>query len=194
MDNPILTIVTRHLANRSEAFARLKETINLWGNTFQHVVYVDKVGLGWLKCSQVLDEHKDDVDGHYVWILDDDDVCTCPNLPQILNRLKAKYDPDIILVRNLLMHPHKGTIIFPSDELWAEKKPDNFVIGSMGSSNVIVKNDVYKANIKYFATVDVREHDWYYLEALLKAVIGGRLSICWLDELVMRQSKSNRGG
>lgn len=214
---PILTIVTRHLGSRDKEFQRLAESIAVnWSPSVMeaymdiiagslkasnaiapdvwHVVYVDNVGLGWLECSKVLEQEKDMVRGHYVWILDDDDICTSPALALILKRVKAEHDSDVILVRNLLTHPHLGNIIFPSDPLWNAKDISQLTIGSMGSSNIIVKNQIYKDYIKFFATVDRREHDWFYIEAVLKKVMDKRFSILWLDELVMRQLKSNRGG
>lgn len=192
--SPILTIVTRHMIQREEVFKRLLKGLEPIQNRIQHLVIVDEVGLGWLKASAALHERRDEVKGYYVWILDDDDEFTCPSLPTALTELADGEGPDIILVRNILIHPHWGSIIYPSDKDWSEKKHEEFVIGSMGSSNIIAKRDVYKRYIKFFATVDKREHDWYYIEVLLKNIKNGNLTLHWLDLIAMRQPKSHRGG
>lgn len=66
---------------------------------WQQMFIVDLVGrgVGWAQAQ--LAEHARYLTGDYIWVLDDDNVCTLPALVAELKRIVAGHDPDVIMAQ-----------------------------------------------------------------------------------------------
>lgn len=95
--------------------------------------------------------------GEYVWVLDDDDLCSWPSLVAELKEIAAEHDwPDVIMVRAL----HERFGLLPSNDNW-EQAP---VLGNVGTSCYIVRRDVWNAHRA--AWVDRYDGDFYWIDHL----------------------------
>lgn len=185
MLDPILTIVTRHMPTRRKlTFRRMHESIAPMLHMYpvQHLVVEDRECKGYQHSGKLMAAAAPDVLGHYVWVLDDDDECTCAYLPSVLYRLYNNLDPDIIIVKNW-MQKHG---ILPSKEIWNAQDINAFKPCTIGFPGFILKNEVYKTCIPAAQTVKHRI-DWAVFNWVQRLAHAQKLQSCFLDLLVMRQ-------
>lgn len=194
---PILTVVTRHMPNhRPLCLARLNESLDPMRQFIQHLVVEDKDAGGLRRSGELVVAQKEKVKGHFVWILDDDDECTCAHLPQILERAKDIVNPDVIIVRG--WYQLHG--ILPTNKHWITKNIHEFIPPvpgttddtAIGMPGFILRNEVYQRHIDIVATVD----KWLD-QALLSSIQQGakeyKYKVYYIDILVMRQAVGGGG-
>jgi len=116
MIEPILTIITRHMMNKRKiVFRRMLESI-AGMKDIQHLIIEDNQEIGHKYISKLVIANREKVIGKYVGWIDDDDVCTCPQLPQLIQRIDEVHNPDLIMARSMIYHWG----IFPKDEYWGK--------------------------------------------------------------------------
>ena len=69
-------------------------------------------GVGW--SYENLAAYADQLQGEYIWILDDDDMCTRRTLVYELEQIAQSDNPDVIMVR--MNHQERG--ILPDAQGW----------------------------------------------------------------------------
>ena len=134
---PFLEVLTR-VYKRPQLLAINVESLRHqtdgdWTQTY----LVDNVGRGINWSHENMAAHAPHLVGDLVWILDDDDMCTCPTLVADLKRIVAEHDPDVIMVR--MDH---GKAVLPGDDTWGDEP----VYGQIGCSAYIVRRSVWQAH------------------------------------------------
>ena len=139
MNQPILTIITRHMVNkRRVVFKRMLESIACMGGRIQHLIVNDDKEIGHKYISNLVIANRNKAIGKYIWFLDDDDVCTCPQLPEIIGRIDTCVNPDLIMTRSMIYH--QG--IFPLDAYW-KKDIGVYPIKAVSIMTPIVKREIF---------------------------------------------------
>lgn len=99
-------------------------------------ILVGATGKGMIEAQRALGFYADHLRGDYIWILDDDDRCTRPQLFAELKRIIAEHDPDVIMLK--MDHGPRG--VLPDAEAWG-KKP---ALGRVGSSAYVVRRELWQ--------------------------------------------------
>lgn len=139
---PFLQILTRtyqrpNLLAANRASVRRQTNQGWWLQTFLN----DDAGrgVGWSYANMAA--YAPHLEGLYVWILDDDDVCVCDTLIDDLMEIAAIHNPDVIMMR--MAHGPRG--ILP-DKHWQQRP----VLGDIGCSAFVVRRAIWQAHAKYF--------------------------------------------
>lgn len=101
---------------------------------WQQTLLVDEVGRGVEWANRNLGRYGQHLDGDYIWILDDDDVCTRDTLFIECRRIIEAHSPDVIMLRGEI----DGQVL-PDDERW-QQPPQK---ARIGMSNFIVRREVW---------------------------------------------------
>jgi hypothetical protein len=136
---PFLEVLTR-VYKRPQMLAINMESLRAqtdpdWIQTF----LVDDVGRGIGWSHEHMGAYAPNLVGDYIFVLDDDDMCTCHTLVADLKRIAAEHDPDVIMVRM----EHKDGVVLPGPALWGG---DELVYGQLGVSAYIVRRSVWQAH------------------------------------------------
>ena len=105
-----------------------------WTQTF----LVDDVGIGINATHERMAAHAPRLVGDYVWILDDDDLCTCPTLAADLKRIAAEHDPDVIMLKM----DHGDGRILPDAATWG----DGPACSRIGCSAYVVRRALWQTH------------------------------------------------
>ena len=134
---PFLEILTR-VYKRPQLLAINVESLrHQTDGDWQQTFLVDNVGRGINWSHENMGAHAPDLVGAYQWILDDDDMCTCPTLVADLKAIAAEHNPDVIMVK--MDH---GGIVLPQEPEWG----DGPRYGKLGVSSYIVRREVWQAH------------------------------------------------
>ncbi len=134
---PFLEILTR-VYRRPQLLAINVESLrHQTDDDWQQTYLVDNVGRGINWSCVNMAAHAPDLVGDWIWILDDDDMCTCPTLVADLKRIVAEHDPDVIMVR--MDH---GPTVLPDARSWGDEP----IHGQIGVSAYIVRRSVWQAH------------------------------------------------
>lgn len=181
--NPILTIVTRHMPRkRKRVITRMLESIDFMKDNAQKQIIIDDKEIGHPYAASLVVKAKGEVTGDYVWLLDDDDECSCPQMIFLLQRIKKHVNPDLIMARCLLNHDN----VMPEDKVWNLKNIQVIQPKQIPMPAMIMKNELYQKTIDAIQGHDSRL-DWYLMERLQQVDKESPLVIYWLDVIVMRQ-------
>lgn len=163
MDNPFLSIITRHckysgsrlglMSKGKELNRNLCLKINIESvfaqtdNDLEHIIIEDPningSGLHW--ANQSFFHNVNRINGKYIFILDDDEYLTDINFVKELKLVDKANDPLIIFVK--FNHGlEEEPIILPSN--WGKKPVQN----KIGTSCFVIKNKLWKKYIKNFGT------------------------------------------
>jgi hypothetical protein len=151
-----LEVITRTFGQRPRRLADNLESLKQqtdrdWMRTL--IVDDERRGVAWA----VGNLRTVEATGDYVWVLDDDDICSWPQLVDDLKRTAEEADwPDVIMVRAL----HERYGLLPSDDHW-EQPP---VLGNIGTSCYVVRREVWNAHRA--AWVERYDGDFYFVEHL----------------------------
>jgi len=180
---PLLEIVTRHMLSRPQSLQRNQASIDaLQGADWVQTILVDEVGRGVPWANRQLAVYAPQVEGDYVWILDDDDMCIYPKLVTDVNRIVKQHAPDLIMLRADCGSRHG---ILPSDAQWGQ--PPRLYRISM--SSFIVRRAVWQAHADAFPA-DLAG-DYVFISAVYAATPPDK--IYWHDVVVMRISRQSHG-
>jgi hypothetical protein len=134
---PFLEVLTR-VYKRPQMLAVNVESLRAqtdadWMQTY----LVDNVGRGINWSHENMAANAPNLTGEYVWILDDDDSCTCNTLVADLKHIAVEHDPDVIMLR--MDH---GKAVLPDPATWG----DDPICGRIGCSAYVVKREVWQAH------------------------------------------------
>jgi len=147
-----------------------------WAQT----MIIDGVGLGVGAAQAELATFAPTLRGQYIWILDDDDVCTRARLVQEVKAIAAEHDPDIIMVR--MDHGRRG--ILPDNAHWQRPPAHSWI----GVSAVIVRRQLWQRHAGAFATARY-DSDFDFISALF----GADPEIYWHDVIAAKVQRISMG-
>jgi hypothetical protein len=195
--NPTITIITRHLVSRgSECLNRCLDSVSSFAHEIQHIIVPDHIGVGWAGSIKNVVNACDKISGKWVWMLDDDDVCTSPDLPRQIESIdEIMTDLQIIIARSKLRSAKSedGYKVYPPEELFKQENITVFKISTIGMPNYILRQDLFKKYIPFGATRDVREHDWWIMEEIIKDDKHMHFETYFWDKVIMRQPTQSHG-
>ena len=163
------------LAKNKAAFER--QTCQDFTQTF----LVDDVGRGKVWAEDNLRAHVGSFTGAYIWLLDDDDLCTRDSLVGELKAIVEAYTPDVIMVR--MDHGPLG--ILPPDDLWRQRPQP----GRIGGSSVIVRREVWHKHGGAWRE-GVYHADFEFIDSLFR---DNELSIYWHDVVASKVQRISWG-
>jgi hypothetical protein len=175
---PLLEIVTRcykrpvMLAANQASLAR--QTDHDWRQT----LLVDDVGIGVPAANALLADFTPT--GRYVWVLDDDDLCTYPEMVYDLRMLEMWHNPDAVFVR----FDHGWIGILPDAHRW-RKQPDR---GRIGGSSVIVRSDLWMQCRDAWRS-GLYESDFDYVQTVYRAATNPH----WHDVIAGKVQRISQG-
>ena len=181
-----LSIVTRHMLSRPALYERhLQSLLAQTDRNFEQVLIVDETGNGLRWANEQFAVHAGRVTGDYVLLLDDDDVLAEPDAVAALRaavRVTTLQEtaPDIVMFR---CDCGPGVGILPDGVAW-QKRP---VLGHVGGSCFIVRNEVWQRHIGMFAQPS--GGDYHFLEALWR----DEYAKTWLDRVLVRVQQTGQG-
>jgi hypothetical protein len=177
---PFLEVLTRTFNGRPKMFAA--QQISLAAQTdrdFVHTVLVDTERLGIEHATELMAGYADKLVGSYVWILDDDDLCTLPTFIAGLKEIAVLNAPDLIMCRM----DHGGGRILPSAR-WG-KSPR---VSEIGISAFVVRREVWQQHAKAFVP-GAYTSDFKFI----KSIWDSRPQVYWWDVVASRCQRQSVG-
>lgn len=133
---PFLEIITRTCKRPALLAANEASIRQQTDGDYLHTILEDRVGLGIGQAQMQLCGYAGALRGQYVWLLDDDDICTRPTLVADLKGIVAQEnEPELVMMR--MDHGPRG--VLPDDLHW-QGPP---VCGFIGVSAYVVRQDVF---------------------------------------------------
>lgn len=145
---------------------------------WQQTLLVDDVGRGIAWSYQNLAAYAPNLEGDYIWLLDDDDVCIHPTLFAELRVIAEAHSPDVIFVR--MDHGERG--VLPNECWGCEPKH-----GDIGCSAYVVRRQVWQAHAKHFGAHYAGDFDF------IRAIWNSKPTIFWHDVIASRVQRISRG-
>lgn len=180
-EKPFLSIVTRKYL-RPVGFSKNQESIEqLIDKDLEQIFIEDNYGHGLHEANKSFALVKNDIEGEYVFLLDDDDFITNRVMLMELKHIAKFNDPDVICFK---MHiKNANNCLYPTDDCWG-KYP---IRGSIGGSCFVVKRDIYQRFIHFFG--EPRMGDFYFIDQVFKS--GAKFY--WHDKKMCETGKVSRG-
>lgn len=175
---PFLEVLTRTFGQRPMCLSRCRESLDLLRDPdwVQRLIVDDGArGVAWANRNLSTVEAR----GRWVWLLDDDDLCSDAELIAHLRGVVAAEKPDVVAVR--VYHGRWGML--PPCDLWGQGP----VHGKIGPSNVIVRQEVW--NRYRDAWPADYAGDYHFISALW----GGGLRWSYLPIIAAYQPAQNYG-
>lgn len=180
MAAPFLEIITR-CYKRPEMLQRNIASLKTQTNgDFIQTFLVDNEGRGVGWAQENMANYAPQFTGRYIWILDDDDMCTRDTLVSELMAIDHVHDPDLIMVRM----DHGSRSILPDNRHW-EQSPEH---GFIGCSAYIVKREVWQAHAAAWFP------GTYYSDFnFIKSIFDSEPRIFWHDVIASKVQKISLG-
>lgn len=176
-----LEVITRCYA-RPEMLAKNKAAFERQtSRNFVQTFLVDDIGRGKVWAEDNLRANIQHFRGQYIWLLDDDDLCTRDTLVEELKAIAEAHNPDVIMVR--MDHGPLG--VLPPDDLW-QQRPQ---AGRIGGSSVIVKRVVWFKHGHNWRE-GTNHADFEFIDSLFR---DNSLSIFWLDVVASKVQRISWG-
>jgi hypothetical protein len=180
MLNPFLTIVTRHILGRPNMLALNQASVRAQTDLdYEHLIITDHIGRGVEWSHTQFAEYAPQINGDYVFILDDDDWLFCDRAISLLKQA-AISRPELIMVRMR----HNPVLVLPDDEHWG-KPPE---LGYIGMSAFVVRRDVWSANVAEFRPV--YHGDFTFISAVYPKCS----NVVWLDRVISATQRGHNHG
>jgi glycosyltransferase involved in cell wall biosynthesis len=173
-----LEILTRTIPQRAELLRRCQDSLTLLKDTdWTQRVIIDTEcrGVAWANRNYSTIEAV----GEWVWLLDDDDLCSNADLIGILRKHIAAQKPEAILMR--AYHGKWG--LLPPAENWGERP----ILGRIGPSCLVVRGDIW--NQYRDEWVEAYAGDFWFINALWNAGV----RFAWLPVVAAYQPTQNYG-
>lgn len=167
MQRPFLEVLTR-VYKRPEMLIRNQESLRAQTDSdWIQSLFVDDLGrgIGWSYTNLSL--HGNNLKGDYIWILDDDDICTLPTFVSGLKEIVTVHGPDVIMVRM----DHGDGRILPDDRWGLSPR-----LGELGVSAFVVERELWKRHA-WAMNPGHYSSDFTFIYALWQA----RPAIYWWD-------------
>lgn len=150
----------------------------------EHIFLVDREKVGIWEANQVMDRFKDQADGQYVYILDDDCRLIEPAFVATLRDFCEKNDfPDVIMVRSV--RRQLAPPLLPKPHVWGDHEA--LRISTTNSLCYVAKNALWKEHIYRYG--QKAAGDWFFL----KSMRDSGASFGWLDLCVAETMQLGRG-
>lgn len=177
---PFLEVVTRvyrrpKLLKQNRASLK-EQTCGQWQQTF----LVDQIGRGIGWASENLALYAPKMVGHYIWLLDDDDVCIRPTLVAELKEIAAEHQPDVVMLK--MDHGPLG--ILPDAAYWGSQVAQ----GHVGCSAFVVKRAVWQQYASAWLPGEYHS-DYKFIAAIFES----RPAIYWHDAVASRVQRISLG-
>jgi hypothetical protein len=172
-----LEIITRTFGQRPGLLARNQASLAALTNPdWQQTIVMDDVGRGcaWANANLATVE----THGDYVWVLDDDDYCACPDL---IERLRPYASAYVILLR--AEHALFGTL--PHENNW-RRRP---VLCDIGFSNFVVRGDIWNLYRTEFTKLAMYAADFHFIDLLWRQ----NFPFVWLDVVAAQYPQRSLG-
>jgi hypothetical protein len=147
---------------------------------WQQTMLVDGEGRGVGAAQASLANFAAFVTGQYVWILDDDDLCTRPRLVQEVKAIVSEHHPNVVMVRM----DHRNGRVLPDDAHW-QREPQ---LSYIGCSAYIVKRQVWQRFAPVFGEGKYTS-DFDFIDAVLSS----DPDIYWFDVVASRVQRVSMG-
>ena len=179
-----LSIVTR-TCRRPRALAKCKRyTAAQDCQDYEHIIIVDEIGRGVAWANGMLAKRDwSDLNGDYVYILDDDNFLLKGAITAMQNGSGAGQHDLLICKIRRIDNLRASDPSFPQDEYW-QKKP---VYCHIDVGNVVLRKDLFLHAVKYFTELYEADYD-FISEAYRSAK-----SVNWVDYKIMAMRRSNQG-
>jgi hypothetical protein len=175
-----LEIVTRHYAKRPKGLKRNQESLaRQTCDDWQQTLLIDRTGRGVEWANWNLRQYAPFLEGDYIWILDDDDVCTCDTLVADLKRIVEEHKPDAIMVRG------QYHAVLPENDLWRQTPK----LTHIGSSCFVLRREVFQRHARTALTPELGM-DYRLIRSVFDA---GVHSVYWYDVVVMEAPRKGWG-
>jgi len=177
-----LSIVTRHHPKRPEMFKKCLSSVDMQKDKdFEHIILLDKIGIGIAKANQMFYKYRKRVVGEYVFMLDDDDVFVTDTFVGDIKRIaKENNNPDIIFVRMLI-----NDSVLPSEVVWEK---DHLTKCHIGTSCFVMRNNLWQENIHNFASIPTTG-DFHFINSVFQK----KPTMYWQDKLYSKTLRVSRG-
>lgn len=177
---PFLEILTRHYTKRPNMLAANQASLATQTDAdWVQTLLVDDVGRGVAWANANLGTVASRLVGDYIWILDDDDLCTCPTLVEELKQIVVLVAPDVIFLR--MDHGPLG--VLPSDQDW--RKAPRW--GGIGMSAFVVRRAIWQQHAH--AWREVYEADYRFIDDVWQ----GQHHVYWHDIVASRITRRSVG-
>lgn len=154
----------------------LAQTSDDW----QQTLLIDEVGRGVGASHLEMARYADELEGDYIWILDDDDMCIRKTLVYELAQIVESHDPDVIMLK--MNHLERG--ILPRSN-W-EEYPQ---MGDIGVSAFVVRRDVWVTHSVEFERTDYSS-DYYFIASIFD---NDDINIFWHDVIASQVQRISLG-
>ncbi len=177
---PFLEIITR-TCHRPRLLARNQASLATQSDPdFLQALIIDDVGRGVNWANANLAEQAGKLWGEYIWILDDDDLCTRQSLVRELKAISRQHQPDVIMMR--MDHGERG--ILPDDSVWG-KPPQH---GRIGVSAYVVRREIWQQHASAWRS-GVYHSDFDFIAAIFAA----KPSVYWHNVIASQVQQIGRG-
>jgi len=169
-DRPFLTVITR-TCKRPAALQRCIDSVRAQSeNDIQHLFIEDDRGRGLEWANKQFFEIRDQVEGEYVFLLDDDDKIIYRDFAKELKKIVSTFDrPDVIMCKQYI-----GDGLYPKPASWMS----NPKRGQVGIECFVVKAGPWKQYIRHFGTA--KAGDYFFIRNFFQ----GDFRIHWWDQII----------
>ena len=175
-----LEVLTRTFNGRPRLLGRNRASLDYQTDRdYIQTMIVDSDRRGIEYATELMAQHADKLVGSYIWILDDDDLCTLPTFVAGLKGIAVLNAPDVVFVR---MDHGMGRIL-PSAR-WG-KSPR---ISEIGISAYVVRRDVWQAHAPAMIP-GAYISDFHFI----KSIWDSRPQVYWWDVIASRCQRQSVG-
>lgn len=179
--NPILTIITRRVANKrlNEFEEHLKCLEKQSLKSFIHLLIIDKIGAGMLAANKSFQLVKGQIKTPYVYLLDDDDLLIDEDFVLQIQSIIELEKPDIIFVKARI--ETGKDFIYPHPNCWCKIPKDlKKMRGHIGGGCVVITKELFNENIHHFELESFGDY------AMISNILENKkLKIYWLNRIVV---------
>lgn len=147
---------------------------------FIHTLLPDEIGRGVEWSYENMRDYAPQLQGDYIWILDDDDMCIRPSLIEELKEIVDDYGPGVIMLK--MDHGQWG--IKPSHS-W-EKQPE---LGDIGCSAYVVNSYIWQHHAELAWKETRYQSDFDFITSIFQ----GGYDTRWWDIVASRVQRVSLG-
>lgn len=178
---PFLEILTRHLATRADLLAHCQSSLeSQTDDDWMQTLLIDNLGRGVAWANANLGRYAPQVEGDFVWVLDDDDECTCQTLVADLKRVTSETCADVVMVRGEI-NRHG---VLPDASVWGLRP----LFAHVAMPNFVLRREVFRKHAGKLAVS--RGADYNLIRDVFDADV---YRVAWLDQVVMRSERARFG-
>jgi hypothetical protein len=167
--HPMISVVTR-ACNRPQKLARNRQSLQYQTDPDFEQFIIDNSGqpVGYLSANTQIYKISDQLNGQYVYILDDDDFIVNDNFIKDFKYLVASqlFPPAVVICKG-----HIDSKCFP--KVWSAQLNR----GQIGSPNFIVRNDIFEFHALHW--IQARAGDFHFIKSCQE-----KETFFWWDKII----------